>query len=147
MEENAATLGTAALGGLRIAAGRISNQIFTFQRYRRVALARYGWLIEQPPQLRVAEAGALATTDLPRPLTESYEALATHLLTVPTFAEHPAACAAARAALARLMLGVDRLPPSVNRRTSSSTRLAPGVETFDEKLTAAQVWLKTCWRG
>ena len=33
VEENAATLGTAALGGLRIAAGRISNQIFTIERY------------------------------------------------------------------------------------------------------------------
>jgi len=33
VEENAATLGTAALGGLRIAASRISNQIFTMERY------------------------------------------------------------------------------------------------------------------
>ena len=33
VEENAATLSTAALGSLRIAAGRISNQFFTFQRF------------------------------------------------------------------------------------------------------------------
>ena len=39
VEENAATLSTAALGGLRIAAGRISDQLYTFQRFIRSAFA------------------------------------------------------------------------------------------------------------
>ena len=50
VEENAATLSTSALGDLRIAVGRISNQLFTFQRFIDMLLPGR-LLLDRPPQL------------------------------------------------------------------------------------------------
>ena len=54
IEENATVLGTEALGALRIAVGRINNQIFTFHRSVELLLPGLAWLNERPALLRAA---------------------------------------------------------------------------------------------
>ena len=69
VQENAATLSTAALGGLRIAVSRISNQLFTFQRFMELLLP--GLLLRRADRLPALLGGA----GMPVELGESYRAL------------------------------------------------------------------------
>ena len=130
VEENAATLSTAALGGLRIAAGRISDQLFTFQRFLNMLLPGL-LLFEQPPQL-------FRDSSVPAELGESYRALVDALPVDQTLDQMPERCAAARAALAQLQAGLDRLPPASTGALQLDEARA-WCRTFDEKLVAAQL--------
>ena len=130
VEENAATLSTAALGGLRIAAGRISDQLFTFQRFLNMLLPGL-LLFERPPQL-------FRNSSVPVELGESYRALVDALPVDQTLDQMPERCAAARAALAQLQAGLDRLPPA-STGAPQLDEARTWCRTFDEKLAAAQV--------
>ena len=130
VEENAATLSTAALGGLRIAAGRISDQLFTFQRFLNMLLPGL-LLFERPPQL-------FRNSSVPVELGESYRALVDALPVDQTLDQMPERCAAARAALAQLQAGLDRLPPA-STGAPQLDEARTWCRTFDEKLTAAQL--------
>ena len=130
VEENAATLSTAALGGLRIAAGRISDQLFTFQRFLNMLLPGL-LLFERPPQL-------FRNSNMPVELGESYRALVDALPVDQTLDQMPERCAAARAALAQLQAGLDRLPPA-STGAPQLDEARTWCRTFDEKLTAAQL--------
>ena len=104
VEENATVLGTAALGALRIAAGRISNQIFTFHRAVELALAR-------SCLARTNAHHCSAIPEMPRRAGRAQPCVGRdRLQAVPSFAEHPAACATAEAALDRLVAALDQLP-------------------------------------
>ncbi|MFO7632442.1 MAG: glucoamylase family protein, partial [Caldilinea sp.] len=145
VEENAATLSTAALGGLRIAASRISNQLFAYQRFIDMLLPEL-LLFDLTPRL-------LSNADISDELGESYRALVHALPGNQTLDQMPERCAAARNALGELQAGLDRLSASRNRvsqRNSVSTDLPASIgaeqideartwcRTFDEKLAAAQ---------
>ena len=130
VEENAATLSTAALGGLRIAAGRISNQLLTFQRFIDMLLPGL-LLFDRPPQL-------FGNSSMPVELGESYRALVAALPANQTLDQMPERCAAARAALAQLQEGLDRLPPA-STGAPQLDEARTWCRTFDEKLAAAQV--------
>ncbi|HSN75821.1 MAG TPA: cellobiose phosphorylase, partial [Anaerolineae bacterium] len=130
VEENAATLSTAALGGLRIAAGRISDQLFTFQRFLNMLLPGL-LLFERPPQL-------FRNSSVPVELGESYRTLVDALPVDRTLEQMPERCAAARAALAHLQAGLNRLPPA-STGTPQLDEARTWCRTFDEKLAAAQL--------
>ncbi len=102
ISENAPVIGTAALGTLRIAVGRIKNQISTFHRTVDLLLPGLAWLRERPALLQAAE--------LPDSLRAAYDELAESLQSIPPFAEYPAAVAAMQAAVDRLLAAVDQLP-------------------------------------
>ena len=129
VEENATVLGTAALGALRIAAGRISNQIYTFHRAVDLLLPGLAWLRESPPLFR--------DPGMPIELGEPLFSLAETLRFVPSFAGHSAACATAEAALDRLVTALGRLP--VGRYgTAQLDEARASCETLREKLRAAR---------
>ena len=129
VEENATVLGTAALGALRIAAGRISNQIFTFHRSVELLLPGLTWLNERPPLLRDPE--------LPLDLVVPYRALVEALQAVPSIVEQPAACAIAESALNRLVAALARLPAG-RYDAAQMTEARASCETLREKLRAAR---------
>ena len=129
VEENATVLGTAALGALRIAAGRISNQIYTFHRAVELLLPGLAWLRESPPLFR--------DPGMPIELGEPLFSLAETLRFVPTFAGHAAACAAAEAALDRLVTALDGLPAGRYGATQLYEARA-SCETLREKLRVAR---------
>ena len=130
VEENAATLSTTALGDLRIAVGRISNQLFTFQRF--IDMLFPGLLLfDRPPQL-------FGNSNTPVELGESYRALVDALPANQTLEQMPERCAAARAALAQLQEVLDRLPPA-STGIPQLEEARTWCRTFDEKLAAAQV--------
>ncbi len=130
VEENAATLSTAALGDLRIAVGRISNQLFTFQRFIDMLLPGR-LLLDRPPHL-------FGNSGMPVELGESYRALVDALPASQTLDQMPERCAAARAALAQLQEVLDRLPPA-STGVPQLEEARTWCRTFDEKLAAAQV--------
>ena len=138
VEANAATLSTAALGGLRIAAGRISNQIFTFQRFIHMLLPGL-LLLDQPPRL-------LGNAEMPVELSEVYRALVAALPTNQTLDQMPDGCMAARAALASLQELLDRLPPASTDQTQLD-EARTWCRAFDEKLVTAQEWAKDLLAG
>jgi cyclic beta-1,2-glucan synthetase len=129
VEENAATVGTAALSGLRIAADRIRNQIFTLQRYLGLLLP---WLaaIERSPEL-------FRESDMPAELNEAWRALAAALPSTHTVEQTPDICTAGRHALARLSAALDRLP-ATDGRTPLVEQARVWCEALDEKLCAAE---------
>lgn len=129
VEENAATLSTAALGGLRIAAGRISNQIFTYQRFIDTLLPGL-LLFQRPPQLFDA-------AEMPAELRESFRALVDALPNDQTLDEMPARCAAAQLALVQLQAVLDRLPAALTNAPQLDAARS-WCSTFDGKLVAAQ---------
>ncbi len=130
VEENAATLGTAALGRLRIAAGRISDQLVTLRRFIDMLLPGL-FLFDRPPQL-------FGHSGTPVELGESYRALVDALPANQTLDQMPERCAAARAALAQLQEVLDRLPPA-STGVPQLNEARTWCRTFDEKLAAAQV--------
>jgi cyclic beta-1,2-glucan synthetase len=130
VEENAATLGTAALGGLRIAAGRISDQFVTFRRYIDMLLPGL-LLFGRPPQL-FRNAGTLVELD------EPYRALIAALPANQTLDQTPGRCAAARIVLAQLQEALGRLSPE----SASAPQLDEArtwCRTFGEKLATAEI--------
>ena len=140
VEENAATLGTAALGDLRIAAGRISNQLVTFRRFIDMLL----------PELLLHRADRLpqlfGNSSMPVELGESYRALVDALPATQTLEQMPERCTVARAALAQLQegLGGSHLLQSA---CLSSTRLAPGVAPLMRSWLQPRSWPRTCSPG
>ncbi len=136
VEENAATLSTAALGGLRITAGRISNQMFAIQRFIDTYLPELA-LFADPPKL-------LTTAAAPDAVGEAYAALVAALPADRTLAQMPEQCGAARAALARLLAGLDRLSAARNlvsqrNQVSELDAARTWCRTFDAKLAAAEL--------
>ncbi len=130
VEQNAATLGTAALGGLRIAAGRISDQFVTFRRYIDMLLPGL-LLFGRPPQL-FRNTGTLIELD------DSYRALVAALPANQTLDQTPGRCAAARIALAQLQEALGRLSPE----SASAPQLDEArawCRTFGEKLATAEI--------
>ena len=146
VEENSATLSTAALGGLRIAASRISNQLFAYQRFIDTLLPGL-LLFSQTPSL-------LSDANIPDELSESYRALIHALPVDQTLDQMPERYAAARDALGQLQAGLDRVSAARNRvsqRSLVSKDLSASIDakqidevrtwcrTFDEKLATAQI--------
>ncbi len=138
VQENAATLSTAALGGLRIAVGRISNQLFTFQRFIEMLLP--GLSLRRADRL----PHLLGAADMPVELGESYRALvgcaARHtrrLTRCRSNAQPPAP--PWRNCKQRWTGCHPRQPAHLN-----STRLAPGVEPLTRSWRRPRSWLKTC---
>ena len=140
VQENAATLSTAALGGLRIAVGRISNQFFTFQRFLDMLLP--GLLLRRADRLPHLVGGA----DMPVELSESFRALVAALPATLTLYEMPEQYAAARAALIQLQEALDRLPP-VSTAAPQLDEAHAWCRTFDEKLSAAQLLAQDLLEG
>ena len=132
VQENAAALSTAALGGLRIAVGRISNQLSTFQRF--IDLLLPGLLLRRADRLPHLVGGA----DIPVELSESFRALVAALPPTLTLYEMPEQYAAARAALMQLQTALDRLPP-VSTAALQLDEAHAWCRTFDAKLAAAQL--------
>jgi cyclic beta-1,2-glucan synthetase len=128
VEENAGVLGTTTLGALRIAAGRISNQIFTFHRSVELLLPGLTWYNERPPLLR--------DPALPLDVVEPYRALVEAIQAVPSIAEQPAACAIGEAALNRLVAALDRLPAG-SHSAAQITEARASCEALRQKLRAA----------
>jgi cyclic beta-1,2-glucan synthetase len=130
VEENAATLSTTALGDLRIAVGRINNQLFTFQRF--IDMLFPGLLLfDRPPQL-------FGNSITPVELGESYRALVDALPAKQTLEQMPERCATARAALAQLQEMLDRLP-AASTGVPQLDEARTWCRTFDKKLAAAQI--------
>ena len=128
VEENAATLSTAALGSLRIAAGRISNQIFAFERF--IDLLMPGLLLfNRPPRL-------FGDANMPVELGESYDTLVAALPANQTLDQMPERCAAARAALVQLQAGLDQLAAARNRVSQRNS-------VSDDQLDEARTWCRT----
>ncbi len=130
VEENATVLGAAALGALRIAAGRISNQIYHLPPVGGAAPSR-PCLAQRKP------ATVPRSRNARRAWSSPYCALAETLRFVPTFAGHPAACATAEAALDRLVTALDRLPAG-RYGAAQLTEARASCETLREKLRAAR---------
>ena len=129
VEENAANLGTAALGGLRIVAGRISDQLFTFKRFLGMLLPGL-LLFAQPPEL-------FGNSGMPVELGESYRGLVDALPANQTLEQLPERCAAARASLTQLQEALNRLAPALTG-TPQLNEARTWCQTFDEKLASAQ---------
>ena len=140
VQENAATLSTAALGGLRIAVGRITNQFFTFQRFLDMLLP--GLLLRRADRLPPLLGGA----DMPVELNESFRALVAALPATLTLYEIPEQYAAARAALIKLQEALNRLPP-VSTAAPQLDEAHAWCRTFDEKLSAAQLLAQDLLEG
>jgi cob(I)alamin adenosyltransferase len=139
VEENAAVLSTEALGSLRIAASRISNQLFAYQRFIDTLLPGLE-SFDQPPQL-------LGNPTLPAELGEIYRALVAALPADQSLDQMPERCAAARAVLAQLQAGLDRLSAARNQVSlrnlvsidaSQIDEARTWCRTFDEKLALAR---------
>ena len=133
VEENAAVLSTEALGSLRIAASRISNQLFAYQRFIDTLLPGLEFF-DQPLQL-------FGNPNLPAELGEAYRSLVAALPTDQSLDQMPERCAAARAALAQLQAGLERLSAARNPVSIDASQIDEArtwCRTFDEKLALAQ---------
>lgn len=130
VEENAASLSMAALSGLRIAADRISNQLFTYERFIATLLPGLTFFGQRPPLFGTAAPSAAWHAP--------YQALAAALPREQTLAAMPANCATARAALTHLqsVLTLEAVLPEADASQIEAARR--WCLTFDEKLAAAQ---------
>jgi len=130
VEENAASLSMAALSGLRIAVDRISNQLFTYERFIATLLPGLTFFDQRPPLFGTAAPSAAWHAP--------YQALAAALPREQTLAAMPANCATARAALTHLqsVLTLEAVLPEADASQIEAARR--WCLTFDEKLAAAQ---------
>jgi hypothetical protein len=72
--------------------------------------------------------------------------VAEQLLTVPTFAEHPAACAVAMAALDRLIVTLDQLPAD-RYGAQNLADACTWSEACARSSPQPRPWVRNSWRG
>ena len=137
VEENAATLSTEALGALRIAAGRINDQVVMFQRFNDMLMPELS-LFDRPPQL-------FGNSSMPVELGESYRALVDALPANQTLDQMPERCTTARRRPGATARSTGPATTCAKRHISAETRLAPGVEPLTISWQPPVSWLKTCW--